>query len=456
MPFLRIPVRGSEAQTGLVTCPPDLSLALSPSNLNADRAGTDPNRPDQRAAADILPAKVQVAFLTNVYPKVSHSFIRREIEALERQGFDVFRTSVRHHRTGGSLPEPRDQAEALRTHVLLDGNPAALVRDVLAMLPTRTPKVLRALRLAISIGRRGSGMIRSLAYLAEACRLVRLLEARGIRHLHVHFGTNPAAVARFVRLLSDITYSFTVHGPDEFDAPAGLLLPEKVEDAAFVVAISDYGRAQLMRWSRTIDWKKINVVRCGVDESLLQATPIAPVGKPGRLVCIGRLSAQKGFSLLLGAVARLSDKAVQLRIVGDGELRAELEAQIAAHGLEGRVVLLGAGSAEDVRREISEARALVLPSFAEGLPVVLMEALALGRPVIATRIAGIPELVDERCGWLVPAGNEEELARALREALACEPARLARMGAAGRQQVLRNHDANHNAGQLSALLRSWV
>ena len=457
MPFLRIPPRRVGAQTGAVTCPPDLSLALSPGVAKAELAGRAAEAPVFKAKADNGRCTQRVAYLTNVYPKVSHSFIRREIEALERQGYDVLRVSVRSSREGGELPDPRDQVEALRTQVLLDGRAARLAGDMATLLLHRPPRFLRALHQSLSAGRRGgSGMVRSLAYFAEACRLVRLLEAQGIRHLHAHFGTNPAAVARLVALLSDVSYSFTVHGPDEFDAARSLLLREKVQDAAFVVAISDYGRAQLMRWSRTADWSKIKVVRCGVDEGLLRGPQGPPAGVPGRLVCVGRLSAQKGFSLLLRAIARLDHEDLQLRIVGDGELRPELEAQIAALGLGERVTLLGAGSAEDVRREIAQARALVLPSFAEGLPVVLMEALALGRPVIATRIAGIPELVDDRCGWLIAAGSEEELARALDRALACEPALLARMGSAGRQQVLRNHDVDRNAGQLSALLRSWV
>lgn len=401
------------------------------------------------------PAPLQIAYLTNAYPKVSHSFIRREILALERQGFEVLRVSVR--RTAETLPDASDRSEAERTLVLLD-RPDRLASAIIAQILARPRALARALMMAISMGFRGaSGIARSLAYMAEACRLVRMLERAGIRHMHVHFGTNPAAVARLAHKLSGITYSMTLHGPDEFDAPQALLLSEKIASAAFVVAVSNFGRGQLMRWSQISDWPKIKVIRCGLDRPLLEGGPRSgpPLHTdPHVLVCVARLNTQKGLSLLLEAAAEVArDHCFSLRIVGDGELRPHLEAQIAALDLQGRVTLLGWRDAEAVRREISAARALILPSFAEGLPVVLMEALALGRPVVATCVAGIPELVDEQCGWLVPAGSRPALAAALREVLGTPPNRLATMGEIGRARVLRNHDADRNAAQLADLLR---
>lgn len=399
----------------------------------------------------------RVAYLTNAYPKVSHSFIRREIQALERQGFDVMRISIRP--CEATLPDAEDRHEAEQTSVLLDGYPVQLVAALIERSLTRPARFLRTLGLAISTGfRSAAGVGRSLAYLAEACRLSRLLQRANIRHVHVHFGTNPAAVARLTRHLSGITYSMTLHGPDEFDAPQSLLLAEKIANASFVVAVSSFGRGQLMRWSPADDWPKIKVIRCGVDRQLIDSPrPVngaASLNWPRTLVCVARLSAQKGLSLLMEAIADVAqEQRFQVRIVGDGELRPQLEAQIAAFGLGDRVTLLGWRDAQDVRKEILNARALILPSVAEGLPVVLMEAMALGRPVVATCIAGIPELVDERCGWLVPAGSSPALAEALREALACPPSELASMGAEGRARVLRHHNAERNAMQLAALLR---
>lgn len=400
-------------------------------------------------------APVPIAYLTNAYPKVSHSFIRREILALERQGFEVLRISIRPGRE--PLPDAADRMEAERTSALLNGDYTRLFAALSTEALTRPRKFAQALMLAISTGYRGaSGIGRSLAYLAEACLLVRLLNKAGIGHVHVHFGTNPAAVALLARQLSGISYSVTLHGPDEFDAPKSLLLSEKIASAAFVIAVSDFGRGQLMRWARICDWPKIKVIRCGVDRRLLAGDPAGPLSLPRSniLVCVARLSSQKGLNLLLEAAADVArDRHFSLRIIGDGEMRLQLEAQIVALGLERCVTLTGWRDAEAVRGEILAARALVLPSFAEGLPLVLMEALALGRPVVATCIAGIPELVDEQCGWLVPAGSRPALAEALRDVLDCHPARLAFMAEIGRERVVRNHNADRNAAQLADLLR---
>ena len=398
-----------------------------------------------------------IGYLTNVYPKVSHSFIRREIAALERQGFKVHRFSIRA--SGEELPDPADQMEAEQTIVLLDGPRMRLFAAFLTLFFRRPYRFAQALVLALGAGLRGhSGLIRSIAYLMEACLLVRMMEEAGIRHVHVHFGTNPAAVARLAHALSGITYSMTLHGPDEFDAPASLLLSEKMASASFVVAVSDFGRGQLMRWARMADWPKIKVVRCGLERRLLEEEPpTASLPNSNILVCVARLSSQKGLNLLLEAAAEVArDHLFSLRIIGDGEMRPQLETQIRTLGLERRVTLTGWRDAESVRREILSARALILPSFAEGLPVVIMEALALGRPVVATCIAGIPELVDEQCGWLVPAGSRPALAEALREALDCHPGRLACMAEIGRERVLRNHNADRNAAQLADLFRPLV
>lgn len=403
----------------------------------------------------------RIAYLTNAYPKVSHSFIRREILALETQGFEVLRVSIRNG--GEDFPDAADRTEAALTSVLFDGGIGGLVIGLLVAFLKHPARFVLAMAMAIATGLRGSaGLARSLAYLAEACRLVRLLEAARIRHLHVHFGTNPAAVARLARKLSGITYSMTLHGPDEFDAPAALLLAEKIHDATFVIVVSDFSRGQAMRWSSPSDWHKIRVIRCGLDRTLLDLHPGYVANDrepdaPSSFLCIARLSAQKGLNLLLDAMAAMdSGETFCLRIVGDGELRVNLEEQIKRLGLESRVTLLGWCDGAAIRREILNARALVLPSLAEGLPVVLMEALALGCPVVATCIAGIPELVDEQCGYLIPSGSELALAHALQEVLESAPARLASMGAIGRRRVLQYHDVDRNVRGLAKLLRPFA
>jgi len=395
---------------------------------------------------------VKIAYLVNRYPKASHSFIRREIHALEELGFEVVRISIRA--PGDDLVDARDQQEARRTEVLL--RPATLLVGLLATVLAHPLAFLRALRGALRLGRNSDrGRLVHLAYLAEACGLVRLARAHGVHHVHAHFGTNPPAVAWLAHELGGLAYSFTVHGPEEFDRPQGLKLATKVADARFVATVSEFSRSQLYRWSSHADWRKIHVVHCGVDELFLGAGP-QPVPAVARLVCVGRLCEQKGQLLLVEAAARLKaeGRAFELVLAGDGELRAPIEEAVRRQGLEGTVRITGWLSNERVREEILAARALVLPSFAEGLPVVLMEALALGRPVLSTYVAGIPELVvPQRSGWLVPAGDVEALTAAMREVLDAPPARLEELGRQGAERVRDRHDARHEAVKLSELLR---
>src|SRR5690606_24532721 len=213
------------------------------------------------------------------------------------------------------------------------------------------------------------------------------------------FGTNSATLALLCHQLGGPSYSFTSHGPEEYDHPVALGLPEKIKHAKFAIAITHFGRSQLMRWCHAQQWHTLHVVRCGVDRSwLLGTTP--PNAGSTRLLNIGRLSEQKGQVLLVEAAAILArDHEFELRLVGDGELRPVLERRIAELELQQRVKLLGWADSDLIRKELDACRAMVLPSFAEGLPVVIMEALARERPVVSTYVAGIPELVDDGCGW---------------------------------------------------------
>ena len=263
-------------------------------------------------------------------------------------------------------------------------------------------------------------------------------------------------VAMLCHELGGPSFSFTVHGPEEFDKPEFLGLREKIQRAAFVIAISSFGRAQLCRWARPEDWPKLDVVRCGVDEDLLQA-PVRPVPEAPRLVCVARISEQKGHLLLAEAAALLAADGLDFQIVliGDGPMRGQLEAVLRRRGLGERFLLTGWLDAARVREAVQDARALVLPSFAEGLPVVVMEALALHRPVITTAIAGNPELVNDGVnGWLVPAGSVEALAHAMRAALQASPGRLEEMGRAGAALVARQHDVSREAHKLASLFAS--
>ncbi|MGP1676550.1 MAG: glycosyltransferase family 4 protein [Burkholderiales bacterium] len=396
----------------------------------------------------------KITYFINQYPKVSHSFIRREILALERQGFDILRIALRGW--DGELVDAEDQQERARTrYVLQEGFPVLLLA-VLRTLLTAPGRFFSAFALALRMGRGADRPLPyHLVYLAEACRMLPWLKSFGATHVHAHFGTNSAEVVMLIRALGGPPYSFTVHGPDEFDKPQFLGIGEKIRRSAFVVAISSYGRSQLFRWVEHAHWPKIRVVHCGLEPSFHDVAPVPPPAAP-RLVCVGRLCEQKGQLLLVEAAARLAGKGIRLELVlaGDGEMRSEVEALIAKHGLGKRVRITGWISSERVREEILAARGLVLPSFAEGLPVVIMEAMALRRPVLTTYVAGIPELViPGENGWLFPAGDVDALAAAMEDFLSCSADELRVMGEAAHARVLERHSIDIEAAKLAGFFR---
>lgn len=396
---------------------------------------------------------MRLGYLLNTYPMTSTTFIRREIRALERRGLAVHRLAIRPDRRG--LVDAGDAEERARTEFVLGGSRLRLALSALSCLASRPGRALAALRLALSCGwRSDSGLLLHLVYLLEAAHVVRRAAALGLTHLHAHFGTNATMVAMLARVLGGPTYSFTVHGPEEFDRPAALALRDKIARASFVAAVSSYGRAQLWRWAAPEDWGKVHIVPCGIDPAAFAAPAPLPPGPP-RLLCIGRLAEQKGQLVLLEALARAREARpdLTLTLAGDGPMRPAIEAAIARRGLGGAVAITGWIDEARVRAELAAAHALVLPSFAEGLPVVLMEAMAAGRPVIATWVAGIPELVRPgRDGWLVPAGDGAALAEAMLELAATPPERLSAMGAEARARALARHDIDAAAARLAALL----
>lgn len=392
---------------------------------------------------------MRVAYLVNRYPKVSHSFIRREILALEALGTAVVRVASRGW--DEAVVDPADQAERGRTHYLLRRGAGALLAASLRVFLAAPGRFLGAAWRAVRMARMSPRPLPvHLAYLAQACALRELAQREQVGHVHAHFGTNSAEVALLCAELGGPSFSFTVHGPEEFDMPAGLHLGEKVSKASFVAAVSSFGRSQLFRWIPHAQWAKVQVVRCGVDDGFLQpAAVFAPQSRT--VVCVGRLCEQKGQLLLLAAAREMARRGIDFELVlaGDGEMRAECERLIAAYGLREQVRITGWVTGAQVRELLLQSRGLILPSFAEGLPVVIMEALALARPVVTTQIAGIPELVRHgREGWLVPAGDCALLVQAWTELLAADAAQLEALGRSGRERVAQRHSAERGARKL--------
>ncbi len=390
-----------------------------------------------------------IAYLVNQYPQTSHSFIRREILAHESAGVDVVRYTLR--RSEADLPDPQDRAERDRAKVVLAVGPIGLLASTLATLVGSPGKFLRALKLAFSEGRRSDrGLLRHLVCLMEACVLAKWYRRDGVSHVHAHFGTNSTAVAMLASIIGGVPYSYTVHGPEEYDRAPGLGHRAKLAHAKFAVTISEFGRGQLMRWSDPRDWHKIVVVRCGLDDTFLDLSPTPPPDN-ATVVCVGRLVEQKAQIVLVEAAAKLKLRGVKINVelVGDGAMRPLIEQAIAKHDLHDSVKILGWKSAADVRNAYENCRIVAQPSLAEGLPVSIMEALAVGRPVVTTAIAAIPELIETNVnGWIVPPGAVEPLADALEAALKMPTDRLAAMGLEGRRRVLERHSAATEAERL--------
>ncbi len=394
---------------------------------------------------------MQIAYLMNTYPVTSATFIRREILALEAQGVSVQRFAVRAW--DQPLVDPADRLEKPKTTYLLA--PGALRLGLMALreLVVNPRGMMRAVGAAWQMARAaGQGaLVRHVAYVLEAVHLKRA--AQGCTHLHAHYSTNTAAVALLCARLGGPGFSFTAHGPDEFFDMRASSLALKLQECRFAVAITEFARVQLALAGGMAVWPKLQVVRCGVDLSDLTPQPAPAPDAP--FVCVGRLCDAKAQELIVEALAGICADYPSARVVliGDGDTRGRIDAAIARHGLQDRVELRGWADNAGVKQALTDARALLLPSFAEGLPIVIMEAFALSRPVISTYIAGIPELVDSECGWLVPAGDVPALQQAMRECLGTHPDDLVRMGAVGRALVEAAHDVTANAAQLRALFQ---
>lgn len=399
-------------------------------------------------------SELRIAYLINQYPKVSHSFIRREILALERQGLAIQRFALRGWE--GDLVDAEDFVERERTRYILQRGVFGLLRSVLELKLISPIRYIKALALAFRMSKRADRPLPyHLIYLAEACRLALWLKRDGATHLHAHFGTNSAEVAMLASELSGVPYSLMIHGSEEFDKPEFIGLPEKLRRATFVAAITSFCRSQLYRSLPYAQWKKVHIVHCGLEPAFYENVDMSLPDRP-RFICVGRLCEQKGQQILIEAASILANKGIDFELVlaGDGEMRKEVEALIAKCNLRSRVRITGWISSDQVKQEILDSRAMVMASFAEGLPVVLMEAMSLQRPILSTWIAGVPELVIAgENGWLYPPGSVEELALAMEQCLSTSHEELSRMGRLARERVLERHDIDHEAGKLHSLFQ---
>ncbi|AOS84190.1 colanic acid biosynthesis glycosyltransferase WcaL [Chlorobaculum limnaeum] len=386
-----------------------------------------------------------VAYLCSEYPAISHTFIYREIESLRKAGMTVYTASI-HKPEKLDLMTTAEQEEAANTLMVLSQPATAIIAAHLHCLARNPGGYLKMAADAFRLLFKGpKNFVKAAAYFAEAGILLRWAHRHGITHIHEHFGNPTAIVAMLMKRYGGITFSISVHGPDIFYTVDSAMLPEKVREASFVRCISHYCRSQIMRISDVERWDRFHIVRCGIDPELYTPRP-EPANAVPELLCVGRLTPAKGQHILIEACAML-DKAnvpFHLTFVGDGPDRESLQNYTRTIGLDRKVTFTGALGQDKVRGHYDRADIFVLASFAEGVPVVLMEAMAKEIPVISTRITGIPELIEHgEDGLLAVPGDPEDLARQIRILLENGELR-ARYGQAGRRKVSAMYNQHQN------------
>lgn len=412
---------------------------------------------------------MKIAYLCSQYPAVSHTFILREVNALRRLGVDIDTFSIR--RAGADhLLTQADKTAFESTHAILPPRWTRLLATH-AKLALRPAAYFSTLALALG-GSTGSLRDRlwRFFYFVETGLLWDECRRRGIRHVHVHFANVAADVAMLTAHLGSVlepdrpwSWSFTMHGPTEFSDVSRYRLAEKLRRARFVVCISDYARSQMMALSEPAAWDRMCVVHCGIPVEQFTPSRGKSVQKlydddqkaDPMILYLGRLVPEKGQAILLQAIRLLGERGrrVNLILAGDGPSRLGLECMARQLGITSQASFIGAVGQDEVSALYASASIFCLPSYAEGVPVVLMEAMAMELPVVSTRIAGIPELVQNGCtGLLVSPGRPDELAGAL-ERLLDDPLRGGEMGARGRRDVIREFNVERSAEQLHAYLQ---
>jgi len=393
----------------------------------------------------------RIAYLVSQYPAYSHTFILREVQQLRQFGVSIVVASINLPDRPFEKLTDIERSEAEQTYYIKS---QGILKATVALVKTLALKplgLLRGLRHAIKLG--GWDVKRLLFhvfYLAEALLVGHWMRSQNIKHLHVHFATPAASVGMLVKTVFGYSFSFTVHGPDEFyDAP-GYNLPEKILAADFIFCISHYARSQVMKLSPVQAWPKFDVCRLGVDPQRFIPSPKSKPSGTCNLLCVGRLTPAKGQAILLKSIAQLQNEGVSvtLTLVGMGPDEQSLRQYAEQLGISQQVNFTGAVDQDHILDYYKAADMFVLPSFAEGLPVVLMEAMAMEIPCITTAITGVPELISNgEDGLLVPASDTEGLIQAINQ-LVNDPVLRQKLGKAGRLKVLSAYDLYKNTQHL--------
>jgi colanic acid/amylovoran biosynthesis glycosyltransferase len=399
---------------------------------------------------------MKLAYLLSEYPTLGHTYLLREVRQLRAMGWDIQTISVRRPEARPSPLSPAETEELNATWYIVGSGAMGFVGSQIATLLTRPLGYLRGLATAHRIARfhpRHAAL--ALAYFAEAVWLGQRLKKAEITHVHSVYSTT---VALILRSIFDVHLSMTLHGPAEFTDPVGFAIEEKVRAAELVCSISFFGRSQIMLWSSPKDWHKLRVTPLGVDATGWVTAQFRERPSPFELIAAGRLADIKGFPLLLDAMAELrrQGRDVRLTLAGDGPARQSLEEQVRQLGITDRVVFAGWKTQDELRAMYRQSNAFVMSSFAEGVPVVLMEAMAAGLPCVAPRINGIPELIrDGVDGLLFTASNVAELVAATGRLMDDSDMRR-RMAESSRARVADKYDLQKNGERLAGVLKEWL
>jgi colanic acid/amylovoran biosynthesis glycosyltransferase len=393
-----------------------------------------------------------IAYLVSQYPMLSMIFIIREVVQLRELGFRIDVASINRADRSREGLTATEAAEADRTYVLKQQGLAGAAKAHLQTLFAHTGGYMRGLSLILRLGGLDlKRLLYNVVYFTEALLVGLWMRRRDLHHLHVHLGSQAATVGLYVKRIFGCGFSITVHGPDEFYDAGGQYLAEKVEAADFICCISFFARSQLMKLSPYAHWSKFEVSRLGVDPGVFIAPASRAANDVFEVLCVGRLTPAKGQHLLIDAAERLTEQGrrVRMRIVGHGQDAASLREQASRLTDPGSVIFEGAVNQDHIRTLYAQADAFCIPSFAEGIPVVLMEAMAMGIPCVTTQITGIPELIhDGVSGLLVAPSDLDGLVQAL--ALLMDDAGLReRLSVEGRNQVTRHYDLAENVKKLA-------
>jgi len=399
----------------------------------------------------------RIAYLVSHYPAVNHTYILREIRELRRMGWDIQVASIRPDKRPPSQLTAEEREELAHTWCVIAQGMRGALRAHLVRLTTETRSYLRGIGSALRLGgvdfRKA---FRNFLYFTEALIVGRWMQSRGLTHIHIHYSST---VGLLIAKTFPVTISITIHGSGEFEEPASFHLREKIEAATFICAISNYGRSQLMKVSPPDQWGKLESVPLGIDPQAFMPDSTDSFERTSfDVISVGRLSPEKAQRILIDAIAKLVEEGrrVRLRLVGEGPDRSSLERHIAARGLSGTISLEGAVNQEQLKTLYRASDAFALASFAEGVPVVLMEAMAMEIPCVATGITGVPELIEDGLdGLLVAPSNVTQLSAAIAR-LMDHPDLRKRIAKAGRCKIIQQYDLSKNAALLAKVFETRI